>query len=103
MNARERFLSIARFERTNDPMWYFLDAWYEAYMRWHREGMKVQNMNDRKELLMLLLGYQNQYEFLIPNAAIKGIGPLNNPPWVPPLSPTTKRKFSKSTTTGPLP
>jgi len=87
MNARERFLSVARFERKNDPMWYFLDAWHEAYLRWHKEGMKVENMNDRKELLMLLLGYQNQYEFLIPNAAIKGIGPLNNPPWVPPLEP----------------
>jgi uroporphyrinogen decarboxylase len=36
---------------------------------------------------MHLLGYGNQYEFLIPNAAIKGIGPLNNPPWVPPLDP----------------
>lgn len=90
MNARERFLSIARFERTNDPMWYFLDAWHEAFLRWHREGMKVQDMSDRKELLMLLLGYQNQYEFLIPNAAIKGIGPLNNPPWVPPLEPPYK-------------
>ncbi len=87
MNARERFLAIARFERKNDPMWYLLDAWYQAFIRWHKEGMPVTDMQTRKEILMHLLGYGNQYEFLIPNSAIKGIGPLNNPPWVPPLEP----------------
>ena len=87
MNARERFHAIARFERINDPMWFNLDAWYQAFQRWHSEGMPVEDMDTKKEILMHLLGYGNQYEFLIPNAAIKGIGPLNNPPWVPPLDP----------------
>ena len=87
MNARERFLAIARFERKNDPMWFNLDAWYQAFIRWQKEGMPVTDMQTKKEILMHLLGYDNQYEFLIPNAAIKGIGPLNNPPWVPPLDP----------------
>ena len=65
MNARERFLAIARFERTNDPMWFNLDAWYQAFIRWHDEGMPVTNMNNKKEIFMHLLGYANQYEFLI--------------------------------------
>jgi hypothetical protein len=73
MNARERFLAIARFERKNDPMWFNLDAWYQAFIRWQKEGMPVTDMQTKKEILMRLLGYGNQYEFLIPNAAIKGI------------------------------
>jgi uroporphyrinogen decarboxylase len=87
MNSRERFSAIARFERKNDPMWFNFDAWYQAFIRWHEEGMPVTDMHTKKEILMHFLGYGNQYECLIPNAAIKGIGPLNNPPWVPPLDP----------------
>lgn len=87
MNTRERFSAIASFERKNDPMWFNLDAWYQAFFRWKSEGMPVSDMSNRRQILLHLLGPHNQYEVLIPNAAIKGIGPLNNPPWVPPLEP----------------
>ncbi len=87
MNTRERFSAIAGFERKNDPMWFNLDAWYQAFHRWKREGMPVADLSNRRQTLLHLLGPHNQYEVLIPNAAIKGIGPLNNPPWVPPLEP----------------
>lgn len=87
MNARERFMQIAHFERKNDPMWFFFDAWYEAFVRWKKEGMPVSSLDTRQEILGHLLGDGNHYEWLIPNAAIMGIGPLNNPPWVPLLKP----------------
>ena len=87
MNTRERFLQIARFERNNDPMWYFFDAWFEAFARWKEEGMHVSSLDSRAEILDYLLGDDNHYEWLIPNAAIMGLGPLNNPPWVPLIKP----------------
>ena len=93
MNARERFLQIARFERKNDPMWFFFDAWYKTFLRWKEEGMPVNDMDTLKEIHDYFLGDGNHYEFLIPNSAIKGIGPLNNPPWVPPLEPPFEEKI----------
>ena len=87
MNARERFKQIARFERSNDPMWWGIDAWIEAFRRWKMEGMPVKTLENKKEINMHLLGYNNQAEGLIPNAAIVGFGPCNNPPWMAPIDP----------------
>jgi uroporphyrinogen decarboxylase len=98
INPRERFLKIARFERKNDPMWFFLDAWYEAFVRWKEEGMPVTSLT-RPQILGYLLGYDNSYQWLIPNSAIKGIGPLNNPPWVPPLEPPYEDEVIEETGT----
>jgi len=99
MNSRERFLQISRFERKNDPMWFFLDAWYEAFVRLKEEGMHVESLEGRQEILGYLLGDVNHYQWLIPNAAIKGIGPLNNPPWVLPLEPPFEEEIIKETDT----
>jgi len=99
MNSRERFLQIARFERKNDPMWFFFDAWYEAFVRWKEEGMPIKSLEERQEILGYFLGDGNHYQWLIPNAAIKGIGPLNNPPWVPPLEPPFEEEIIKETDT----
>ncbi|MBA7472251.1 hypothetical protein ES707_07573 [subsurface metagenome] len=92
MNAKERFLQIARFERKNDPMWWGIDAWIEAFRRWKREGMPVNSLKNKKEINMHLLGHQDQVEGLIPNASIVGMGPCNNPPWMPPLVPFYETK-----------
>ncbi len=91
MNARERFMQIAHFERKNDPMWFFFDAWYEAFVRWKKEGMPVSSLDTRQEILGHLLGDSNHYEWLIPNAAIMGIGPLNNHHGYHYLNPLLKR------------
>jgi uroporphyrinogen decarboxylase len=87
MTAQERFQAICNFERTGDVYFWGIDAWNEAYLRWVREGMPVKNLNNRKEINMHLLGYQDQNECIKPNAAITGMGRNNNPPWVPPLEP----------------
>jgi uroporphyrinogen decarboxylase len=93
MNARERFGAICSFKRQNDVFVWGVDAWNEAYKRWIREGMPVKNLENKKEINMHLLGYQDQNECIKPNAAIQGMGRNNNPPWVPPLEPLFKTKF----------
>jgi uroporphyrinogen decarboxylase len=87
MTAQERFQAICNFERPDDVFIWSIDSWNEAYNRWLREGMPVKNMDNKKEINMHLLGYQDQIECIKPNAAIQGMGRNNNPPWVPPLEP----------------
>lgn len=87
MTSRERFLAICRFENHNDPYFWGIDSWNETFKRWVNEGMPVQNLKNKKEVNLHLLGYQSQNETIKPNAAITGMGPNNNPPWVPPLDP----------------
>ena len=87
ITARERFLGICKFERQNDPFIWTIDAWNQTYARWKNEGMPVSNLTNRKDLNMHFIGYLNQKEVIHPNAAIMGMGPCNNPPWVPPLDP----------------
>jgi uroporphyrinogen decarboxylase len=87
MTAQERFQAICNFERPDDVFIWSIDSWNEAYNRWLREGMPVKNMDDKKEINMLLLGYPDHVECIKPNAAIQGMGRNNNPPWVPPLHP----------------
>ena len=38
MNARERYLAIARFERPNDP-WFEMATWRSTVTRWRKEGL----------------------------------------------------------------
>jgi uroporphyrinogen decarboxylase len=90
MNAQERFGAICSFERQTDVFVWGVDAWNEAYKRWVREGMPIKNLENKKEINMHLLGYQDQNECIKPNAAIQGMGRNNNPPWVPPLEPLFK-------------
>jgi uroporphyrinogen decarboxylase len=96
MVARERFIEISNFERKNDPSFFGIFAWTEALKRWVKEGMPVKNLENMKEINMHLLGYQDQvFEAIIPNAAVMGMGPLMNPPWVPPLDPLFQVKIVK--------
>ena len=87
MTARDRFREICEFRRPDDVFIWSVDSWNEAYNRWLREGMPVKKMDNKKEINMHLLGYQDQIECIKPNAAIQGMGRNNNPPWVPPLNP----------------
>ena len=87
MNALERFLSISSFERPNDPFFWSVDAWFDAYKRWMLEGMPVAHLENRQQINDHLLGRINQKEILAPNSCITGKGICNNPPWVPPLDP----------------
>jgi len=87
MTAQERFQAICSFERKDDVFVWGVDSWNEAFKRWVREGMPVKNLDNKKEINMHLLGYQDQIECIKPNAAIQGMGANNNPPWVPPLDP----------------
>ena len=87
ITAQERFRAICSFERHDDVFMWSVDAWNESFNRWVREGMPVKNLNNKKEINMHLLGYQDQIECIKPNAAIQGMGRNNNPPWVPPLDP----------------
>lgn len=88
MNSKERFKSIANFERKNDPSFFGLFGWVGTFKRWVNEGMPVKNLDNAKEINMHLLGYQDQnHESIIPSAGLTGMGPLLNPPWVPPIYP----------------
>ncbi|HEB33054.1 MAG TPA: hypothetical protein ENI15_19605 [Spirochaetes bacterium] len=96
MTARERFIKIATFERENDPSFFGIFAWNDAYRRWKKEGMPVNNFENMKEINMHFLGYQDQvFETIIPNAAVGGMGALMNPPWVPALYPLFEQKLLK--------
>ena len=69
MTALERFRAIARFERKNDPFLWSIAAWDEALERWRQEGMPV-DPKDRHALHELLLGRENQTEYMRPFGAI---------------------------------
>jgi len=57
--------------------------------------MPVKSLANKKEINIHLLGYPHQHEELIPNAAVRGMGPCSNPPWVPPLDPMFEREVVK--------
>ena len=72
MNARERFLKIAHYERDNDPFLFGFATWRETLRRWKKEGMPVGA--SEKEVGEYLVGSQDQVEFIKPNAASLGMG-----------------------------
>ena len=85
MNARERFLKIAHYERDNDPFLFGFATWRETLRRWKKEGMPVGA--SEKEVGEYLVGRQDQVEFIKPNAASLGMGEDGGPPWGPALDP----------------
>ena len=93
MTPRERFSAICNFERANDIFFWGIDSWNEAFRRWVHEGMPVHSLQNKKELNLFLLGWQDQNECIKPNAAIRGMGTNNNPPWTPPLDPLFETKI----------
>ncbi len=87
MTARERFKKICSFELANDPFMWSIDSWTETFNRWVREGMPVENLDNKKEVNMHLIGPDDENEAIIPNAIMQGMGKCNNPPWIVALDP----------------
>lgn len=85
--ALERFKAICKFERKDDPYFWSVDSWNETFDRWLKEGMPVKNMEDKKEVNMHLIGYQDQVEGIYPRGAISGMSKNNNPPWCVAIDP----------------
>lgn len=95
MNARERFRAICRFERPNDPFMLRATSWNETLDRWVREGMPVTNLDNMKQVHMLLLGYQDQSERVGPHAAISATVRNGNPPYCVAIDPRFELKVLK--------
>jgi len=91
VTPRERFKAICRFERGNDPFFFGLAAWNEALDRWQAEGMPVENLENMKQVNMLLKGRQDEVEAIPPVGAIFGMGKCGNPPWVVAIDPIFER------------
>jgi hypothetical protein len=92
---RDRFQSICRFERPDDPFFWGISSWNEALDRWRDEGMPVGSTDTMKDANMLLLGRQDQNEGIQPKGAIFGMGRNGNPPWVVAIDPIFERRVLK--------
>jgi hypothetical protein len=84
---RQRFLQIARFERTDDPFVYQHWFWLEALERWRTEGMPA----DANPFEVLSLG-QDRLEFLPVTATTVAQRPYGNPPWPIAIDPPFERE-----------
>ena len=87
MNARERFKSICRFERPNDPYMWSIAAWPKTYRRWITEGMPVKDPYDMKGINMHFLGYQDEIEGIQPRGAIGGVIEHDDIKWIVAVDP----------------
>ena len=99
LTALERFKKICSFERADDPFFWSVDSWYEAFERWVEEGMPVKNLDNKQELNVHLIGMQDQNEGILPRGAIGGMGKCNNPPWVVAIDPIFELKRLEETDT----
>ena len=96
--ALERFRGIARFERTNDPFLWSVAAWDEAVARWRREGMPV-DPSDRHALHELLLGRENQTEYMRPFGAISAQYRFGELRWIVAVNPMFEPEILRQTDT----
>jgi len=85
VSTRRRFLDIAHFERPNDPFVWSIWTWRETITRWKQEGDPVNF--EGKQFNEFHLGYQDQREHMIPNAATVGMADDGGEPFGPPLDP----------------
>ena len=92
MNARERFHAIANFERLNDPFFFGAGLWKDTFRRWVREGMPIA-LFDEKAKNELLIGRQDQNEFVKPNAGSLDMSDTGDHTWGPPLVPYYEEKI----------
>ena len=90
MNDRDRFLSIARFERNGDPFDFHKWIWLEAIERWHREGLPP----EAHPLRVTSLG-QDRTEFLPVLNMIRCARPYFNPPYLVSVVPSFPREVVK--------
>lgn len=91
MNARERFLQIARFERGNDPFVWSIWTWRETLVRWRREGDPANF--DGHQFNGFHLGHLDQREHMIPNACTVGMADDGGEPFGPALDPFFEEKI----------
>ena len=90
MNDRERFLSIAAFQRTGDPYDFHQWIWLEAIERWHKEGLPP----EAHPLRVLSLG-QDRTEFLPIQNMVRCARPYFNPPYLVSAMPPFPRTVVK--------
>lgn len=76
MNDQERFLQIARFERTGDPYCFNHFVWVETVERWQAEGLP----KEAHPIRVICLG-QDRTEFLPVHCLFRFGRPYGNPPY----------------------
>ncbi len=87
MNDRERFLSIARFERKGDPFEFQSWTWLEAIERWRTEGLPP----EAHPLRVTSLGQDHKENLPILNT-IRCARPYDNPPYDTAVDPRFPRQ-----------
>ena len=88
MNDRERFLSIARFQRTGDPFVFRHWFWYETVIRWQQEGMPA----EVSPYDYVSLG-KDRVEYIPVNTLTYSLRPYHNSPWPVAVDPKFERKI----------
>jgi hypothetical protein len=88
MNDRDRFLSIARFERMGDPYEFHPWMWLEAVERWRTEGLPP----EANAVRVASLG-QDSKEFLPLLNTIRCARPYDNPPYNIAIDPRFPREL----------
>ena len=88
MNDRERFLSIARFERPGDPYDFHQWIWLETVERWRLEGLP----KEANPLQVVSLG-QDHTEYLPVYNTIRCGRPYFNPPYYVAVVPWFERQI----------
>jgi hypothetical protein len=88
MNDRERFLSIARFERKDDPFDFYQWIWTETIERWRGEGLAP----EAHPLRVVSLG-QDHPEYLPIQNMIRCARPYFNPPYLVSVVPPFPREI----------
>ncbi len=87
MNDRERFLSIARFERKGDPFEFQSWTWLEAIERWRTEGLPP----EAHPLRVTSLGQDHKETLPVLNT-IRCARPYDNPPYDTAVDPRFPRQ-----------
>jgi hypothetical protein len=90
MNDRERFLSIARFERPGDPYDFHQWIWLETIERWRREGLS----SAANPLQVVSLG-EDHTEYLPVYNTIRCGRPFFNPPYYVAIVPWFERQVMR--------
>ena len=88
MNDRERFLAIARFERTGDPYEFHPWMWLEAVERWRTEGLPP----NASAVRVASLG-EDTKEFLPLLNTLRCVRPYDNPPYATAIDPRFPREL----------
>jgi len=91
MTPRQRFSDISRFDRVDDPFVFSVGLWKETFRRWIQEGMPVPFLGEKAKNDHLL-GRQDQFEFILPNAGSLDMSDTGDHTWGLPLVPWFEEK-----------